>query len=136
MLSSTITAENIKQQVASFYGKVREHKRLKPIFIRAIGETDEQWAAHIEHISKFWAFVLLGEGGFDGQPMQTHKGLPKFPPERFGDWLELWEQTLHEIYTPETAKVILDKAKGIAERFKENLYETKPEGGCGCGCGH
>ena len=133
MLSDTITSENVKQLVASFYGKVRKHEALGPIFNASIGTTDELWNAHIEHITKFWEKMLLDKEGFSGQPMKTHINLPSFPKERFSDWLGLWEQTLNEIYTPQTASGILERAKGIAAHFKEMLYEKKPDGGCGCG---
>ena len=133
MQSDTITRENVKQLVADFYAKVRKHEALGPIFIGAIGASDELWNAHIEHITAFWTRMLLNEGEFSGQPMKTHAELPPFPKERFGDWLGLWEQTLNEIYTPQVASGILERAKGIAAHFKEMLYEKKPENGCGCG---
>ena len=138
MLSDTITSENVKQLVASFYGKVRKHEALGPIFNASIGTTDELWNAHIEHITSFWTRMLLNEGEFSGQPMKTHAELPSFPKERFSDWLGLWEQTLNEIYTPQTASKILEKANQISQRFKSVIYEGGEGGGagCGCGCGH
>ncbi len=138
MLSDTITRENVKQLVANFYGRVRKHEALGPIFNGAIGTTDELWDAHIEHITKFWEKMLLDKEGFSGQPLKTHINLPSFPPERFADWLGLWEQTLNEIYTPQVASGILAKANQISQRFKSVIYDGGEGGGagCGCGCGH
>ena len=123
MQSNTITRENVKQLVADFYAKVRKHEALGPIFIGAIGASDELWNAHIEHITAFWTRLLLNEGEFSGQPMKTHAELPPFPKERFGDWLGLWEQTLNEIYTPQVASGILAKANQISQRFKFVIYD-------------
>lgn len=121
---NTITHQSIKELMDIFYAKVRNDENLGPIFKAQIGDEDSRWETHKEHIGKFWKQMLLGEMGFEGQPMKKHLELPPFPRERFNDWLTLFEDSLNKVHTKEVAQEILLKAKAIAQRFQQMLYEV------------
>ncbi len=123
MLNSEINHQNIQTLMDSFYAKVRKNKDLGPIFEGVIGTDFKAWEAHKEKIGRFWRQMLLGENVFDGQPLKKHLELPSFPREHFEVWLNLFSETLYEIYTPEVAKSILLKAQMIAQRFQTAIYD-------------
>lgn len=123
MQSDKATRENIKEMVANFYAKVRGHKDLSPIFKKFIGKDEAAWDEHIELIAEFWATRILNDGKYEGRPLFKHIDMPKFPKERFADWLELFESALNEAYTPQAAEPFLAMAKGMAQRFQSVMYE-------------
>ncbi len=43
----------IRHLVGRFYGRVREDPVLAPVFLAAVGGTDEAWAAHLDRITDF-----------------------------------------------------------------------------------
>lgn len=123
MLYDTATRENVKELITKFYAKVRAHKALSPIFKAMIGSDEKAWAEHIELITNFWATRLLNKGDYDGRPLFKHIDMPKFPRERFAEWLALFESSLNELYTPQAAEPFLAMAKGMAERFQSVMYD-------------
>lgn len=65
------------------------------------------------------------EGNYSGAPLKTHLDLPPFPREYFEIWLELFDESLREIFNDTIAEQILGRAQMIAQRFKFMLYESK-----------
>ncbi len=120
-----ICTEGINKLMDIFYTRIRtDSSGLGDIFNTAIGTSDEQWDAHKKKIGNFWQGMLLGTGDYKGQPMKTHLNLPPFPREFFATWLGLFETSLHQVFTPEIAEQILQKAQMIAGRFQYMLYES------------
>ena len=121
--SDKVTRENIKEMVANFYAKVREHRDLSHIFKKFIGKSEAAWDEHIELIADFWATRIINDGKYEGRPLFKHIKMPHFPRERFADWLALFESALSEAYTPQAAEPFLAMARGMAERFQSVMYE-------------
>ena len=121
--SDKVTRENIKEMVANFYAKVREHRNLSPIFKKFIGKSETAWDEHIELIADFWATRIINDGGYEGRPLFKHIKMPHFPRERFTDWLALFESALSEAYTPQAAEPFLAMARGMAQRFQSVMYD-------------
>ena len=125
MQYQTICTEGIDLLMDIFYAKIRADKNgVGDIFNKAIGTSDEQWEAHKKKISSFWQGMLLGIGDYKGQPVKAHLDLPPFPREFFSIWLELFEESLHKVFSPEIAMQILQRAQLIAERFQYMRYES------------
>lgn len=119
-----ITEESIDKLMDIFYTKVRMDKRgLGEVFIKAIGEQDDVWVKHKAKIARFWKSMLLNIPGYEGQPLKTHLDLPPFPRELFSVWLGLFEESLAQVYAPEPAALILERARMIAGRFQTMLYD-------------
>jgi len=119
MPHATITEAAIRDMVDGFYAKVREDAELGPVFERTLAG---RWDAHMPKMYDFWSAVLLTTGRFKGNPMQAHAQIPPFPEEMFGRWLFLFERTLDEVFTPEPAAVIAEKAHRIARSLRMGLY--------------
>lgn len=95
-----VSAEEIDRVVATFYGAVRRHEVLGPVFARHV--TD--WTAHEARISAFWRNAILYERGYDGNPMRVHAATGDVRPGMFGPWLALFDETLRRTVAPDVAR--------------------------------
>lgn len=110
----------IVQMVDVFYDKVRNHKILGPIFDSAIGD---RWAAHMPKMYKFWSSVLNSSGHYTGNPMRAHMTLSqKIAPEDFKYWLDLFQETLNDLFEPEDQQFIFEKAENIARSLSLGMF--------------
>lgn len=119
-----ITREGLNKLMDSFYAKVRADKgELGAIFRDKIGTDDESWEKHKQKIGAFWGGVFLGEQEYHGAPLRAHLELPPFPRELFSVWLNLFAQSVQQIFEAPCARQILQRAQVIAERFQHVLYD-------------
>jgi hemoglobin len=116
-MSASLTPATIGQLVAKFYGRARADELLGPVFEAAIVD----WDAHLDHLTRFWCSVLLGERGFTGNPMAAHARHP-IRPEMFDRWLALWGETARELFPAETAQRLQARAAQIGESLKLGLF--------------
>lgn len=118
----TITEESAQYLVNSFYAKVRADQKLAPVFEKAIGITTEDWQPHLELISKFWAGIMLGMKGYQGNPLKAHRALPPFDPALFSRWLAIFANTALETHGVDAATAFIRKAVSIAEMMSRDLF--------------
>jgi hemoglobin len=111
----------LEQLVRAFYGRARLDPVLGPIFDAAV----EDWEAHFATLTRFWASVMLGVRNYDGRPMQAHLRHP-IEPEMFDRWLGIWGETAAELFEPEPAALLIDKARTIARGLSLGLF-FRPE---------
>lgn len=128
-LQSEITRAGIEKLMEVFYERVRVHKNLGPIFNGIVGTGTAEWAAHKAKIADFWAWMLLGEQGYAGNPLMAHVDIPPFPQEFFEEWLVLFDECLQEVFAPQSAAIYLQRARMIAANLQRALYG----GGFACG---
>lgn len=125
MKYDSINMDGINALMEIFYEKIRADKSgLGEIFNGKIGTDEESWDKHKAKIASFWQGMLLGQGDYNGQPMKAHIDLPPFKRELFGVWLGLFEESLNIVFAPQIAKEILNKARGIAQRFEYMIFEA------------
>jgi hemoglobin len=108
------TVEDVEVLVRRFYQAVVPDPVLGPIF----HDVGVDWGVHIPKLVQFWAGRLLGVPGFDGNVAGAH--LAVFARCPFGDremtrWLELWHETLDDLFVGPTAEVAKARAAGAAE---------------------
>lgn len=115
-----ITEEGIKSLVHGFYGKIRKDPALAPVFNKAIA--DHEWPAHLQTMCNFWSSVVLHTGRYGGNPLMKHMQLPRFEPELFDRWLELFSETAREVFTEPAAMPFETASRNIARSFKYMLY--------------
>jgi hemoglobin len=94
---------DVELLVRRFYQAVIPDEILGPIF--AAMEVD--WSVHLPKMVDFWAGRLLGLRGYEGNPVGAH--LPVLERCPFGEaelqrWLELWTETVDELFTGELAE--------------------------------
>lgn len=119
-----ITESVIHDLVHAFYGRVRQDPRLGPIFDREIGDG---WDAHLAKLCDFWSSVMLMTGRFRGQPMAVHAAIPDLEPAHFVRWLELFDQTLGEVCTPDAAAMFAAKAQMIGQSLQLGIAAQRGE---------
>ncbi len=125
MKYDSINMDGINALMEIFYEKIRADKSgLGEIFNGKIGTDEESWDKHKAKIASFWQGMLLGQGDYNGQPMKAHIDLPPFKRELFGVWLGLFEESLNIVFAPQIANEILNKARGIAQRFEYMIFEA------------
>jgi hemoglobin len=116
--------------VNSFYSKVRVDELLGPIFNVHI--SDDKWPEHLDKLTDFWETNLFGVTKFKGNPTQKHINVDKnlnysIEQKHFGRWLQIWFETIDELYEGEYA----DKAKNSARKMSTGQYlaiwQQRPE---------
>ncbi|WP_337188429.1 group III truncated hemoglobin [Phenylobacterium sp.] len=113
----------IRTQVHTFYGRVRVHPVLGPVFNSAIGDWDE----HLAKLCDFWSSVLLMTGRFKGSPMAAHARRPDIRDEHFAVWLDLFEATALEVCPPAAADLFIEKAHMIGRSLRLGLAVQRGE---------
>ncbi|HEY5406881.1 MAG TPA: group III truncated hemoglobin [Ginsengibacter sp.] len=111
-----ISLEDIKLLVDTFYEKVRKDELIGPIFDERI---HDRWPQHLEKMYTFWQTILLEERTYFGAPFPPHANLP-ISHNHFKRWMELFTQTIDELFAGEKA----DEAKWRAGKMAE-VFESK-----------
>ena len=109
---SRIDEDGLRALVETFYAKVREDRRIGPVFNRAISD----WPEHLDKLHAFWSSVMLGSGRYKGRPMPAHiRHADTIDAAAFEHWLGLWAETAQALFEPDAAAALQDKAGRIAE---------------------
>lgn len=111
MKKDIATGYDIEKLVIAFYGKLKTDKTIGPYF----AQTD--WNRFLPIAKAFWENVLFFTGHYDGNPMEIHKEIHErmsLSPKIFKHWLEIFSQTVNELYKGEKAELIKQKANNIA----------------------
>ena len=111
----------IGRLVRRFYAQAREDAVLGPVFNAAVHDWDE----HMQRLTDFWSGVMLGAGGYKGNPLGLHARQP-ITAEMFPRWLELWGETADGLFDPATAGAFKERANRIARSLSLGLY-YRPE---------
>jgi len=121
--------EDIARLVNAFYAKIRQDELLGPIFNSHIA--DEQWPAHLEKLTDFWETNLFGIPKFKGSPTMAHfkvdKNLDyKVDQVHFGQWLNLWFQTIDSLFEGELATRAKEAARRMASGQFMAIFRNRP----------
>ena len=120
--------EDVQLLIRSFYTKVLSDEILGPYFsyVRA-----HHWDKHLEVLDTFWNNILFYTGGYDGDPLQVHKTLhhfSKLESKDFDRWLQLFFETVDELFEGEKATLAKQRALSIATIMRiKILHEANGE---------
>lgn len=114
--------DEIVRLVDNFYYKVRSDDTLGFIFgeVAAI-----DWDAHLPKMYAFWQTVLFRDGGFRGDPIGKHARLVPLTTmgrEQFDRWLELFRETVDELFSGENAGHIKRCAEDMANVIHSKIH--------------
>lgn len=119
---------DVSHLVRTFYGKVRLHPNLGPIFNQVV----EDWEVHLERLTDFWEIILLQTGPGTGKfsPVPVHKKMDRdtggiVGQEHFGNWLELWFGTLNELFEGKNADYAREHARNMAHILFFRIMEQR-----------
>ena len=118
--------EDIHLLVSSFYEKVKKDELLGPFFIEKISD----WDRHIDHLTDFWESSLFLKTRFDGDPLQKHIEVDaendnSITPEHFGIWLNLWFQTIDELFKGDYAENAKRRARKMGTFLYLKIFEAR-----------
>lgn len=122
--------EDIHLLVNTFYSKIRKDELLGPIFNSHISEN--QWPHHLMKLTDFWETNLFGVRKFKGSPSQKHLKVDEnldygVNALHFGKWLNLWVETINELFTGERADKAIYMARKMATGQYLTLWNQKPD---------
>jgi len=125
------TRADIFLLVSQFYEKVRADKILGPFF----NETIKDWDAHLEHLTTFWETSLFMTRKLDhkyhGNPLEAHVKVDKqfnytIDNIHFGIWLNLWYQTIDELFEGDYADNAKRRARKMGTFMYLKIFEARP----------
>lgn len=116
-----VTADQIDRVVAVFYGAVRRHEVLGPVFAGHVSD----WPAHEAKIAAFWRNAILYERSYDGNPMRVHRQAGDVRPDHFPVWLALFDETLRRTLPPETARAWSALAHRIGQGLRMGVEDGR-----------
>ncbi len=120
------TKADISLLVTTFYGKVRKDAILGPIFNGII--TD--WPGHLSLLTDFWETQLFLKRTYFGNPVTAHQEMDDkigntTTSEHFGLWLNLWFETLDELFEGETAWIAKNRARKMNTMLFMKIFEHR-----------
>ena len=124
MKQAELTEAALAVFLDAFYARVRRDPLIGPVFAAKI--PDAAWPRHLATIRDFWSSVLLKTGRYKGNPFGRHLGIEGINPAHFTRWLGLFEETAAEVFVPEIAGEIVERAHRIGDSLKSGLF-FRPE---------
>lgn len=124
------TRDDVFMLVSTFYGKVRKDAVLGPIFNKTI----KNWDEHLELLTTFWESSLFItrklEKRYRGNPLEAHIQVDAenghgITEKHFGLWLNLWLQTIDELFEGEVAENAKRRARKMASFLYMNIYQAR-----------
>jgi len=112
--------------VSKFYEKVRKDEVLSPFF----NETIKDWDTHLQHLTTFWESSLFLKTKYYGDPLEAHAKVDKafnnsITELHFGLWLNLWFQTIDELYEGDYAENAKRRARKMGTFMYLKIFESR-----------
>jgi hemoglobin len=105
---------DVARLVNVFYDKVRQDSLLAPVFDPVI---QNNWEHHLTRMTDFWSTLLLYTKKFTDDPLTRHLPLP-IAKEHFDRWLQLFHETVDELFQGHIAENAKNRANSIARIMK------------------
>ncbi len=118
--------EDVSRLVNAFYMKVRMDETLGPIFNAIV--TD--WEVHLSRLTDFWEGQLFLNRTYLGNPLAVHQHVDSvteggISPRHFGLWLNLWFETLDELYEGEVVAIAKNRARKISTMLSLKIFASR-----------
>lgn len=124
------TREDVFLLVSSFYVKVRKDETLGPFF----NEVIKDWDAHLDRLTSFWETSLFMtrklEQKYHGDPLKAHVKVDNdnsnsISELHFGIWLNLWFQTIDELFEGDYAENAKRRARKMGTFLYLKIFEAR-----------
>jgi hemoglobin len=118
--------EDVFLLVSEFYKKVRIDSVLGPFFNTVISD----WDVHIQRLTTFWESSLFLKTRYIGNPLQAHIKVDKdnknsITELHFGLWLNLWYQTIDELFEGDYAENAKRRARKMGTFLYLNIFQSR-----------
>ena len=119
------TRDDIYKLVSTFYAKVRVDDTLGSFFDRI-----DDWDEHLDRLTTFWESSLFLKTKYFGDPLAAHVKADrehgnKISEFHFGIWLNLWFQTIDELFEGETAENAKRRARKMGTFLYLKIFEAR-----------
>lgn len=111
--------------VRAFYGRALKDPIIGFIFTD-VAKLDLE--AHVPRIASFWETILLDARSYSGGAFRPHALLNQRVPLRAGHferWLQLWSETVDELFEGDRAELAKSHARRVAQAFNARLRELE-----------
>ncbi|MFD2823842.1 group III truncated hemoglobin [Lacinutrix iliipiscaria] len=124
------TRADIFLLVSTFYDKVRADKTIGYFF----NDTIDDWETHLDRLTSFWETSLFMtrrlEKKYYGNPLDAHVKVDKkfkhsIENLHFGVWLNLWFQTIDELFVGDIAENAKRRARKMGTFMYMKIYEAR-----------
>ena len=93
----------------------------------------QDWDAHYERLTTFWESSLFLKTKYLGNPLDVHVKVDRdndqsITQEHFGQWLNLWYETIDELFEGEVARVAKNRARKMSTFLYLKIFEARSEG--------
>ena len=118
--------QDVELMVNTFYGKVRRHAVIGPVF----NEIIRDWPEHLSKLADFWETNLFFVKAYKGNPLQAHIVVDEhfnhsIHQTHFGHWLQLWFETLDELFEGRNAELAKERARKMAHVLFMRIFEAR-----------
>ncbi|MFD1094266.1 group III truncated hemoglobin [Salegentibacter chungangensis] len=118
--------EDIQLLVNRFYEKVRANEEIGHFFNNSILD----WEEHLEKLTDFWESNLLFVSKYSGNPKRAHIDVDsrsgnKINEKHFGTWLNLWIDTLDELFEGELTERAKHNARKMATHLHISIFQAR-----------
>lgn len=118
--------EDVFLLVSSFYKKVRKDAVLGPFFNDVIHD----WDAHLDRLTTFWESSLFLKTKYLGNPLEAHIKVDRDHKNsiielHFGLWLNLWLQTIDELFEGDYAENAKRRARKMGTFLYLKIFEAR-----------
>jgi hemoglobin len=120
---------DIQLLVDAFYEKVKKDAVIGYIFTDIV---KVHWEKHLPVMYSFWENTLFYTGAYEGNPMELHKHLHRLMPltaEHFTQWINLFTQTVDELFEGKNAGLAKQRAISIATVMQIKILAEQPDAG-------
>jgi hemoglobin len=114
------TRTDVGLLVRTFYRAAAMDDLLGPVF--AAAQVD--WPQHLDTVTDFWMWQLLGVRGYEGNPLRAHEPVNRvipFTDAHFDRWLSLFTETVDELFEGPTAELAKRRAAKMARALARLL---------------
>ena len=114
------TDDDLELLVRRFYASARADGVLGPVF--AAAELD--WDAHVDRVTAFWSWQLLGGRRYEGRPLRSHRRVHDevpFTEAHYQRWLELFDATVRASWSGPVADLAVERAERMARSMRRVL---------------
>ena len=116
--------DDIAFLIRNFYEKVKPNEKIGYIF-NDVAKVD--WEHHLPIMYDFWDNVLFQTGTYARNAIGVHKQLNQLTPlnrDHFAEWLDLWKETVDELFSGNNAELIKQRATSIATVMQISILQN------------
>jgi len=121
------THDDIQRLVVDFYRQAAMDDLLGPVFAAA----NVDWPAHIDTLTAFWSWQLLGERGYEGNPLRAHEPVHQrtpFTSAHYDRWITLFCETIDEGFAGPTADAAKFRGRKMAAALQRLMSGVSDAG--------